>query len=500
MLAGRLWAVGHLPALIALACGALTNLAFAPFGYFPVAFITLAVLFRLWDTVSPWRAAWLGLAFGFGFYSVGVNWIYISVHDFGAALPMLAGAAVLALALIMSVVIALGGFLQAKINPPRTWKFLALIPALWVAGEWARGWLLGGFPWLYVGYSQTDNWLVGWAPLTGVLGVSLAVCVVAGTIALLSQVDWRAWLTGAVTSALIVLVGYIGYHIDWSSEQRAPIEIAVVQGDVTVIEKWDRQYAIHLLDYFVTQSQTQMDADLIVWPEIALPYLDTRLEKIKLWDQLRQHPADFLVGTLEEQTEGQTTNFYNSAYGITRDGIHKYRKHRLVPFGEYTPFKEWLGWLNNLVELPASDMSAYQYPQSPIQLAGQSAAISICYEDAFPNDVRKMLPLATYLVNISEDAWFGDRLAPYQRLQMSRMRAIELARPVIRAANKGISAAIDHRGQVTSKLAQVDGQLLRATIIPTSGSTPFVRFGFVPVLMLCIVLVVASTSRRRRSV
>ncbi len=498
MLPGRLWAAGHLPVLTALVCGALTNLAFDPFGYFPVAFVTLAVLFRLWDAASPWRAAWLGMAFGFGFYSIGVSWIYISVHDFGAALPMLAGAAVLALACIMSVVIALGGFLQAKLNASRRWKFLALIPALWVVGEWTRSWLLGGFPWLYVGYSQTENWLVGWAPLTGVLGVSFAVCVIAGAIALLSQSEWRGWITGVITTLVIVLVGYTGYHSEWASKQHPPINVAVVQGDVTVIEKWDRQYAIHLLDYFVTQSQAQPDAQLVIWPEIALPYLDTRLEKIKLWEQLSQHPADFLVGTLEEQTEDETTNFYNSAYAITDEGIQKYRKSRLVPFGEYTPFEQWLSWLNRFVDLPASDMRPYRSPQQPLQLAGLPAGISICYEDAFPSDVRKMLPEATYLVNISEDAWFGERLAPHQRLQMSKMRAIEIARPVVRAANKGISAAIDHRGQIIAKLSQADGKLLRTTIVPTAGITPFSRFGFAPILMLCAVLIVAAVFRGRR--
>ena len=501
MFAQRLLTAGQLPAAIALVLGALTNLAFEPFGLFPVAIVTLAVLFRLWCKASPRHAAWLGLAFGFGFYSVGVSWIYISVHEYGGAQPMLAAATVLSLAGLLAIVIALIGFIQAKVKATNTYRLMALVPALWVLGEWIRSWLLSGFPWLYVGYSQTDSWLVGWAPLTGVLGVSLTVAILAGALALLSFNQWRGWLVASLGAVAILGVGYFADRIDWTEEKFTPIRVAIVQGDVTVIEKWDRQKALHLLNFFIKYSQAQQDADLVVWPEIALPYADTRLEKIKVWQTLRQHPADFLVGTLEVQKTDQSEQYFNSAYGVTAaEDLQKYRKSRLVPFGEYMPFQQWLNWLHSFVELPASDLSPYSASQQPLRLAGQTAGVSICYEDAFPSDIRKMLPQATFLVNISEDAWFGERLAPYQRLQMSRMRAIETARPVIRAANKGISVAIDHRGQIIDQLTQAEGKLLRTAIVPTSGATPFVRFGFAPTLVLCAVLIAVSLPGSRRAV
>jgi len=407
---------------------------------------------------------------------------------------------VVVLAFILSLVVGLAGFLQAKINPPQAWKYLALMPVLWVVGEWTRGWLLSGFPWLYVGYSQTDSWLIGWAPLTGVLGVSLAVCVVAGAIAQFSHNNRRGWFAATLVVTLVCVVGYATRQIDWSSEKLTPIDIAVIQGDVSVSEKWDRQNALRMLDFFVTLSKAQTAADLVIWPEIALPYLDTRLEKIQLWRTLEKHSADFLVGVFEEKTEAGLTHYYNSAFGISADGVQKYRKSRLVPFGEYTPFEQWLGWLDEMVILPASDLSAYPAEQQPLKLAGHTAGVSICYEDAFPADVRKMLPAASYLVNLSEDAWFGQRLAPHQRLQMSRMRAIETARPVIRAANRGISVAIDHRGRIINKLAQNEGKLLQTKIVPTTGVTPFVRFGFVPILIICATLfALALRQRKRRS-
>lgn len=477
---------GSAPLLAALAAGLLTNLAFEPFGYSIVAFFTLALLFRLWNEASASRAAWLGFLFGIGFFGVGINWIYISVHDFGFASPILAGTTVVLLAAIMSLFTAISGFLQTKIHVPQIWRYLALMPAIWTLAEWLRGWLFTGFPWLYVGYSQTDTWLAGWAPLTSVLGVSLTVCTLAGVISLLSH---KIRLIPLGIAALIFLIGFVGSRTDWTDESFKPIDVVVVQGDISVIEKWNRKNAIRLLDYFVTASRAVGDADLIIWPEIALSYPDTHLEKIGLWNILGQHPSDFLVGTLEEEVELETTRHYNSAYGISEDGVQKYRKARLVPFGEYTPFRRWLDWLNDLVSLPASDMTTYQLPQQPLLLAGQLAGVSICYEDAFPGDIIKMLPTAAYLVNISEDAWFGDRLAPHQRLQMSRMRAIETARPVVRAANKGISASIDHWGRVIDQLEQSEGKVLKTTIVPTSGITPFVRFGFTPLLILCVALI-----------
>ncbi len=480
--------------LLALTAGLLTNVAFAPFGYAPIAVLTLALLFRLWDSTAR-QAIWLGLAFGLGFYGVGVNWIYISVHEFGLASPLLATAALVLLATLMSFFVALAGYLQAKFRTSPGWHYLVLLPALWTLTEWLRGWLFSGFPWLYLGYSQTDTWLVGWAPLTGVLGTSFIVCILAGALAGLSR---GIRLVPLGVALLVIGSGWLGSRIDWTDQHFAPLRVTVIQGDVSVLHKWDRRYAVRLLDYFVTQSQAIEAADLIVWPEIALPYSDLHLEKLRLWDRLKRHPADFLVGTLEQQQHEEVTRYYNSAYGIAGDRIQKYRKSQLVPFGEYTPFRRALNWLHEFVNLPASDMMAFTAPQPPLVLAGHAAGVTICYEDAFPREVVKTLPAATYLINISEDAWFGDRLAPHQRLQMSRMRAIETARPVVRAANRGISASIDHQGQVIDRLNQTDGKVLSTMVTPTGGVTPFVRYGSTPLVLLCAALLGMSVIQRHR--
>ncbi len=479
--------------LSAFVAGLVTNVAFEPAGIFPVAFLTLAVLFWIWSDSSARLCAWSGFAFALGFYGFGIHWIYNSLHDFGAAAPALAGFMVFALVCFLSFLVAVGGYLQARLQISMTLRCLAVIPAMWVAVEWTRSWILTGFPWLYVGYSQTDSWLAGWAPILGVLGVSFMVCMIAGVLVHSYRNGFRIDIV--VLAIAVVLAGLWSKTIDWTTESHPPIDIAIVQADVDIVDKWNFHNARSNLEFFVRQTEALENQDLVLWPEIAIVQTDKRLEKLQLWRLLKDLEPDVLLGVVEEQENEGTTVHYNSAYGIG-DEVQKYRKRHLVPFGEFTPFRSVLGWLDNYIDIPESDFTSYDGIQSPLILAGQPAAISICYEDAFPQEFFEMLPESTYLVNLSEDAWFGDRLAPFQRLQMSRMRAMEAARPVLRAANKGISASVDHNGNVIAQLVQDEGKILKTQITPKSGSTPYVRFGNIPVLLLCAIVFLLAVARK----
>lgn len=473
--------------------GLLTNVAFEPAGVFPVAFLTLAVLIWIWSGSSARICAWSGFAFALGFYGFGIHWIYTSLHEFGAAAPALAGFMVFALACILSLLVAISGYLQARLQVSMTSRCLAVIPAIWVSVEWIRSWILTGFPWLYVGYSQTDSWLVGWAPILGVLGVSFMVCLISGVLVCSIRNGIRVDIV--VLALVVTLAGFWSKTIDWTTESHPPINVAIVQADVDILDKWNFQNARSNLEFFVKQTQALENQDLVLWPEIAIVHTDKRLEKLQLWRLLKDLAPDVLLGVVEEQENDDKAVHYNSAYGIS-DEVQKYRKRHLVPFGEFTPFRSVLGWLDNYIDIPESDFTSYEGTQNPLILAGQPAAVSICYEDAFPQEFFEMLPESTYLVNLSEDAWFGERLAPFQRLQMSRMRAMESARPVLRAANKGISASVDHKGNVIDQLVQDEGKVLKTQITPKSGSTPYVRFGNIPVLLMCAVVFVLAVVRK----
>ena len=473
--------------------GLLTNVAFEPAGVFPFVFLTLAVLFWIWSESSARICAWSGFAFALGFYGFGIHWIYTSLHEFGAAAPALAGFMVFLLACILSLLVAIGGYLQARLRVSKTLRCLAVIPAIWVSVEWVRSWILTGFPWLYLGYSQTDSWLAGWAPFLGVLGVSFMVCLIAGVLVCSIRNGIRVDIV--VLALVVALAGFWSKTIDWTTESHPPIRVAIVQADVDILDKWNFQNARSNLEFFVKQTQALEEQDLVLWPEIAIVHTDKRLEKLQLWRLLKDLEPDVLLGVVEEQEHDDKTVHYNSAYGIS-DEVQKYRKRHLVPFGEFTPFRSLLGWLDNYIDIPESNFTSYPGTQKPLILAGQPAAVSICYEDAFPQEFFKMLPESTYLVNISEDAWFGEMLAPFQRLQMSRMRAMESARPLVRAANKGISASVDHKGNVIAQLAQDEGKVLKTQITPKSGSTPYVRFGNLPVLLMCAIVFVLAVVRK----
>ena len=484
---------------VVLIAGMVANAAFAPVGVFPLVFFSLAILFRQWACSSPRESALLGFAFGFGLFGIGVSWVYTSVHDFGNASILFSTLAVVALAITMATFVALCGYVQARFKCSKTLHYLAWIPALWVLTEWLRGWLFGGFPWLYVGYSQTDTWLANWSTYVGVLGVSLSTSITAGGLALLSYGFVRNRVVGTGVVVLVIWgAGVLVGNMNWVKPVSPPVKAGLVQGNVSIHDKWDpKQASLHLKKY-ISLSQNLADRDLIVWPETALAYTDLELADTAIWEFFAEHPSDFLVGLIEHQQSSGEDTYFNSVFGIS-DRIQVYRKRQLVPFGEYTPFRPVLQFLSNFVDIPMSDMKSYKQKQAPMQLAGQRIGLSICYEDAFSRVVRTMLPDATLLVNVSEDAWFGTGIAPGQRIQMSRMRAMETGRPVLRVANQGISAAIDHNGNVNQLLLQSEGNVLNATIQPMSGTTPYVMAGDITVLVLCVVLIAIASGFSRQN-
>ena len=282
-------------------------------------------------------------------------------------------------------------------------------------------------------------------------------------------------------------IGLLAERADFVVPDGDPVKIAVVQNNVSLADKWDAAKAEQIINDYLEASANETSADLIVWPEAALPvYLD-QLPTLFL-RQLIEHPADYLFGVLERRAD-ETKAYYNSAVGIT-DDIVIYRKQQLVIFGEYLPLPFLFRWLLDYFEIPMSDFSSWPSQQSPLLLVDQKIGVTICYEDAFQSRVRSALPGATMLANISEDAWFGDSLAPWQRLQIARTRALEVSRPLIRANNNGLSALIDHRGRVAALAPMFRSDVLRGELQPMQGETPFVRFGNIPLITFLVLLLI----------
>ncbi len=487
---------------MALLSGASLPLAFAPFDLYPVAYLAPAILFAGWIDARPSRAAWRGFLFGLGMFGIGVSWVYVSLHDYGNMPGPLAGLAVLLFVAFLASFPAAVGWLQGRlVRGHGTLHLVLVVPALWVLLEWVRTWIFTGFPWLHLGYSQIDTPLAGYASWIGVFGVSFACAASAGALLQAGRDRRHLWSRHVPIIALVWLGGWLGGKVEWTHPAGEPLPVALIQGNVPVTVKWVPEYRQSIIDLYLRLSMRAAGARLIVWPESAVPgYLSEigpdlipRLERAG-----KGLNADFVFGAVEKDERRRT--YYNSAVSVG-SRVETYRKQHLVPFGEFLPLKPVLGWLINYLHIPMSDFSAGPKDQAPLPAARRLAGVSICYEDAFGEEVIRMLPQATLLINLSEDAWFGRSLAPHQRLQMARMRAIESGRPMLRAANTGPSAVIDYHGEVVARSPEFRQYVLSASISPTDGVTPYVRFGNWPIIsVLCMAVVLAWYVSRRYAV
>lgn len=483
---------------VALIIGAITVSGFAPSSLFFLPLLTLTALFLLWSRASSRRAAaYTGFAFGLGFFGAGVSWVYVSIHEFGGMPMLLAVVATFLFCLVLSLFPAAAGLLQAGPGGLTRRRALLLIPALWVLMEWVRGWLFTGFPWLAMGYSQAvASPLSGFAPLFGVYGVSLASVMFAGALALVADVRLqRRGKAGMVFPAIIILVlalaGFALKQVEWVKPLGAPVTVSLLQGNIPQEMKWREDKAKTTLDTYMAMTLAS-SGRLIVLPETALPMFlhDLSLSYLEmLSSHAHELGGDVLVGVPERTESGK---YFNSVLSLGSSPVQVYRKVHLVPFGEFIPFKPLFGWIVNVLHIPLSDFTRGETIQPPLQVAGQKVAMAICYEDVFGEELINQLPAATLLVNVSNDAWFGDTVAPWQHLQISQMRALEAGRYMLRATNTGITAIINQRGEVLKRAPEFTTARLDGEAQGFAGATPYVRFGNFPVLGLLALLLGVS--------
>lgn len=474
--------------LAVLVAGVATPFAFAPFGLYPVALLAPAVLFLSWLPASAARAAWRGFLYGVGLFAVGVSWVYVSMHTYGNMPPALATFAVALFVAGLALFPAAAGALQARFASLATPARVALImPAIWTLLEWIRGWFLTGFPWLTLGYSQTDTPLAGLAPWLGVYGMSFAVASTAGLLVAAWLHRRRAlWFlaAGLLLWASADLVG----RVEWVQPAGKSFSVGLIQGNIPLAIKWRPEYREKIINEYLNLSELAPRARLIIWPEAAVPgYFDAvaptlvpPVERI-----VRERDTEFLIGAIERDARGRA--YYNSVYAV---GSHpgSYRKQHLVPFGEFLPFPAVFGWFIEHLHIPMSDFARGGADQPLLYADDQPLGISVCYEDAFGEEIISTLPAARLLVNVSEDSWFGNSLAPHQRLQMARVRALEAGRWMLRAANTGPSAIIDYHGNVVRRSVQFVPYVLTGVVQPMTGATPYARFGNFPVVILVMLI------------
>lgn len=463
--------------LIALVAGALLPQAHAPFDHFWVAPLSYAVLFHLWGGLRPVQALSVGFAFGCAAFLAGVHWVYVSIHDYGLAHPLIASAITGLLVVFLGAYVALTGWIASRWftnRGPVAW--LAVFPAVTVLTEWCRNWVLSGFGWLTAGYSQTDSWLMGYAPVGGVYLMTWAVLLSAGAVPALAFGRWRLRTAAAAGLVLLWGGGYFLGNLRWSEATGNVIPVALVQGAVPQELKWRPEQLPATLDLYRRLTEEAGDSRLIVWPEAAIPTLYGQaagyLGEIRDWAEARG--SEVALGILRDDPGGGT--FQNTLVVLDEEPSFYVKRH-LVPYGEYFPVPGFVRRWLRLMSLPYTDAVPGDPGQPPLDIAGERVGVSICYEDLFGAEQRHYLPEATLLINVSNDAWFGDTVAPHQHLQIARVRAAEASRYLLRATNTGITAFIDPRGRVVARSPAFEPHVLRGAVQGFTGSTPYARWG-----------------------
>ena len=477
------------------------SLSFAPYGLSLLAPLLLLPLLFICMNMSPRDAGAHAFWFGLGMFLTGTYWIYISVHIFGNAALWIALLLMIGLATIMALLVGTAGWLISRVSQGETWQLLLVAPAGWVLIEWTRGWIFTGFPWLALGYGQIDGLFAGWAPVLGVYGVSfmLLVSTSAVIVALMSTGVQR--IVGLLAIFLPWLLGGLLLIPEWTAPAGNPIRVSIVQAGVSQDKKWDRDQLRPTLEFYRRSTLSVPDSELVVWPEVAIPALNDQVKNYinLIRNDLRGSRRSVIFGILERSFERDPDGrIYNSVFLVGGKKPQAYRKRHLVPFGEYFPVpdavREWMKMQN----LPHSDLSPGEAVQPLLEAAnGARLAVAICYEDAYGAEQLYALPEASLLINVSNDAWFGDSIAPHQHLEIARMRALEVGRDAIRSTNTGISAFIGFDGELRAVGKQFEAELMTAEVQPRRGTTPYAGTGNTPIIALCIAIIGGFWLRHR---
>jgi len=487
---------------LALNAGILFTLAFAPFEYVYLAPVALIILFASWQNISAGRALLRGYLFGLGSFSLGVSWVYISIHDFGKANILSSGLLTGLFIGFWALFPALAGYLSVKLLPiNRGLISMTVMPVVWLLIEYFRGYLvLNGFPWLQIAYSQLETPLAGYIPVVGVYGTGFLAALTASVILFIFQTRKHGLLL-TFSLAAIWTAGSILQTIKWTEAIGEPVRVTLIQGNITQDQKWLPENRLNTLLLYKKMTEQHWDSAVIVWPETSIPAYLSEVNEwflLPLSEAARQHHSDLIV-SLPAHGNSEDEKF-NAVMTLGKE-TRMYRKNHLLPFGEYMPWQPVSGFILNTLAIKLGNFTSGGIDQPLLKAGGYPFITSICYEDAFGSEGIRGLPDAAYLVNVTNDGWFGDSIEPHQHLQIARMRAIETGRFLLRSTNTGATAIVAPDGKIISQAPLFKATTLIGTITPMGGMTPYARLGDTPIIysMLILLFVMVVFVRRLKA-
>ena len=505
-----------LPAIIS---GLLLTTAFPKVGLSGLAWLALVPLFISLRRCNPRDAFRTGMVFGLTHYLTLLYWVVITMHTYGY-LPWWQCVSLLVL---LAAYLALypGLFALAVVQLSRKpYHLVLLAPIAWVALEYVRGFLLTGFPWGLVGYSQSNRLhIIQISDIFGVYGVSFLVVLFNAAVYVLllftAQKKWRrqpvsrGQALGAVLLPLTLIGAGLVYGdmridtMDAAMIKAASHRVAVVQGNIDQARKWDPAFQIGTTKKYVhlTQAAAARQPELVVWPETATPFYFEASPKLTrlVIDAVRQASVHLLVGSPSVQTTGGRQAYYNSAYMVAPDGrtMGRYDKVHLVPFGEYVPLKQVLSFVGKMVAQVGDFSSGEKGRTLAWGNDNPPIGVQICFEIIFPGLSRSLVKNgAGLLVNLTNDAWFGKSSAAYQHFSMAVFRAVENRRSLVRCANTGISGFIDPVGRVVARTDLFEDAVVDQSASILSRISVYTRIGDV-LAWACLVVTAGLLGRSR---
>lgn len=465
---------------LALVAGTLQFASHAPLGAYPLSWIGLAILAWLWRRGSVVGNATTGLAFGAAVFGLGCGWLYTALSKYDGYNPFFVMAAAVFNIGVQSSLVAICGVLVARFRPQRaTAHYLLMMPCAWILMELARAWT--DFPWLAVGYGQVDSSLGHWLPVLGVYGVSGVTVLFAGLLALVYEAratkPWRV----AIAAALLLGASQALGRIEWTSVDGDPVPVAIVQGNYSSKMKWlPKQLIPTIAEYSATTREiiAQRHPRVVIWPETAIPAQYQRVEPLlqSLATDLAAANVDLVAGTLSRVGRGDTAQNFNAVI-LLGSRFEEYRKAKLVPLTEYLPSFFPRQFVESRHREGIAIFSQGDIAQAPMTVAGLPVRVSICFESLFGDFLRSDAGIVAYQVTVTNDDLFIETRMPYQHLEITRVRAIETGRDIVRAANSGFSALIAFDGGVRARTSLSKREVFHATVQPRKGRTPYTVWG-----------------------
>ena len=482
--------------ILVILAGAASVLAFSPFALWWMGIASVSLLYSLLPSSKIDKAFQTGYMFGIGMFGFGVSWFYHSVHDYGQAHYLIAILTTVILTLVFAIFPGLAVWLYSKLLTEKSSVLarLCMFVSVWVLIEWVRGWIFTGFPWLLLGHAVIDSPLAGIIPVFGSFGASAVLVLISVSVVELARSAPSGMVKGAVVLLGFVVIIISLQFIQWTKPaSETPVRASLIQANIPFDMKWDPKRRGEIYEIYIRKTFNHHDSDIVIWPETAIPTY-YRLINNKFLNDLKQvinkHDTEILSGVFTYKREEGTERLFNSLVTIGGE-TQIYNKQHLVPFGEYWPMRWLFGHLRGLINIPMSDLSPGE-GEPIVTMQGIPIGVSICYEAVFGEEIIRALPRAQLLVNVSNDAWFGDSLAPHQHLQIARSRALETGRYVLRATNTGISAIINPRGHVVVRSAQFIDEVVSGDVQPMHGRTPYIvwgNWGIISIMFALILLV-----------